>query len=58
MWNIVKEIANLVLPPLAGVIVRAKQLGALLSNVNTIIFQLFGFWRPVSTTGMKKSKTS
>jgi len=53
-----EEIANLVIPPLAGVIIRAKQLGSYFSNLNTFVFQLFGFWRPIHTAGMEKSKTS
>jgi len=53
-----EDLANLVLPPAAGLIVRAKQLGAFFSNLNTFIFQLFGFWTPVQTAGMEKSKTT
>jgi len=41
-----EEIANLVIPPLAGVIVRAKQFGSYMSNLNTFFFQLFGIWCP------------
>lgn len=47
-WNRVQDLANLVVPPLAGVIMYAKWFGTLASNWNTSLFQLFGFWRPVT----------
>jgi len=53
-----EEVTNLVFPPITALVIRAKQLGTFFSNLNTFVFQLFGFWRPIQTAGMNKSKTS
>lgn len=52
-----EDIANLIFARLTPLIYVGKRAGSVASNLNTWVFKnIFGWWRPVSTVGTRKSE--